>query len=135
MNITTVRLTAIAGALLLGVGLLIGFLPVHAAGVSCGSAFVKTDSAFVVDLAKAVRADRLGTDLDNPVGTQAACSDARSGRLVPAVVFLVLGGGGLLFAVVAGSAVKRAPRPGPMGPYGPAGPVPPYGPPCAGPHR
>lgn len=106
MNITTVRLTAIAGALLLGVGLLIGFLPVHAAGVSCGSAFVKTDNAFVVDLAKAVRADRLGTDLDNPVGTQAACSDARSGRLVPTVVLLVLGGVGLVAGVGMGASLN-----------------------------
>lgn len=129
MSRTTVRLSALTAFVLLAVGLLVGFLPVHAAGVNCGSAFVASNG---------LGANEIESELGLVPGAGdalSACSDARSGRLVPAVVFLVLGGGGLLFAVVAGSAVKRAPRPGPMGPYGPAGPVPPYGPPWAGPHR
>jgi hypothetical protein len=72
----------IAGGLL-AAGLVAGFVPVSASGVSCGSAFHGSDASAVSDYSSAL----MGLD----GGASGACSSARSTPRVLAWVLLVPG--------------------------------------------
>lgn len=95
------RVLGLLSAALLLVGGLLGLLPVHAAGVSCGSAFhASSGAADVADFTRAADADLDGVRLsDSLTPYSAACSDARSNRMTPAVIVLVLGGLGSVVAL------------------------------------
>jgi hypothetical protein len=69
-----------AGLVLLLAGLLLGFLPRSAQGVTCGSAFVASGKPYVSDLLGETR------------GARADCVDTRSGARTPAIVLLSVGG-------------------------------------------
>lgn len=87
------RVLALVSLALLLVGGLLGLLPVRAAGVSCGSAFHATSDADVADFTRTAGVDLDGVGLSGSLTPYSdACSDARSGRLTPAVIALVVGG-------------------------------------------
>lgn len=93
MMIDAKKAALILGGVLLGVGLLLGFLPISAMGTNCGSAFVED------------RVSPLSEELlDSMVGRGSsrdytgACQDAISGRRavalavgIPGLVLLVIG--------------------------------------------
>ena len=81
------RVLALVSVALLLVGALLGLLPMSVSGMNCGSAFVAPDDS---------------TTMSD------ACVDARSGRLTPALILLVLGGVGTIGALW----VYQAERPG-----------------------
>jgi hypothetical protein len=92
-----IRILLAAGLVLLAGGLILGFLPKTAAGVSCGSAFHGTDAATVADYGST-----LTGSLDAPPvgGYAAACADARSAAKTAPIVLLVLGGAALVSGIV-----------------------------------
>lgn len=103
------RVLALVSVALLLVGTLLGLLPTSVGGVNCGSAFVSSDDAGVKDFSDAINADRSGVFLDGSLTTTAdACAGARSGRLTPAIILLVLGGVGAIAAL----GVYQAENPG-----------------------
>jgi hypothetical protein len=85
-------LLAVAGALL-AAGVVAGFVPVSAAGVSCGSAFHASDSAQVADYSTALTGGGVGT-------AGASCDSKRSTWTVVAWMLLapglLLAGGGFV---------------------------------------
>lgn len=81
-------LTVLA-AVLIGVGALVGFIPVTSQGTSCGSAFVQSGDASVSDMAEALS----GRSSD----TRSTCTDLRSLVRIPALILLI-GGGVVLVA-------------------------------------
>jgi hypothetical protein len=85
---TAKALAGIAAALI-GVGALVGFIPVTSQGASCGSAFVQDNGASVLDLTEAMRG--------RSSGARATCTDMRSLIRIPALVFIV-GGAAVLVA-------------------------------------
>lgn len=89
---TTHKVLLIVGGALLGIGLLIGLLPVSADGASCGSALVASDDAVVSALAG------LGS-----FGAAEACDSLRSLLMIPAVVLMVAGGVTVIATLVARS--------------------------------
>jgi hypothetical protein len=92
----------VIAAILLGVGALVGFIPVTSQGVNCGSALVESSAARVADYANA-----FGGRL---TGHAASCKDLRSILRIPAIILLVGGGIGLLSAFI-----MRTNRLGPAG--------------------
>lgn len=80
------------GALVLGVGLLVGFVPTSTRGVSCGSAFVGSDAAAVADFGNTLVGGTLSPDGDL-MAMENACSDRRSVLRIPALALLVIGAG------------------------------------------
>lgn len=80
---------------MLGVGFLLGLLPVHTAGVSCGNAFEGSFESGAL-------AGRVVQD---------ECSDARSSRRTPAIILLVLGGVGSIGSLVVYQAAQKRRRP------------------------
>ena len=76
-----------AGLAVLVVGLLIGFLPTSAGGVSCGSAFVASTAAREADFADALAG---GDAIADRVNT---CQDRRGLLRIPAAAFIVVGAG------------------------------------------
>src|SRR5206468_6288537 len=94
---------AFVGIALLAVGLVVGLIPVHASGVSCGSAFRgSNDFAEVEDIKNAMRADAgIAPVPEDLSAIQHQCQTSRSDRLPLALVPLVLGAVLLLGAGVA----------------------------------
>lgn len=93
---------AIVGAVVLGIGLWLGNATVHAAGVSCGTAFGgQSDAAYVNDLTNAMEADSGGYAIapGNLSATENACSSSLDSRDTVAKA-ASYGGGGLLAAGV-----------------------------------
>jgi hypothetical protein len=91
----TIKLNALLltlGALLFGVGLILGLAPMSQSGANCGSAFSPSNDAVVSDYADALS----GFGVHDAAGQ---CRDALSGRrgislaLVIPGVLLALGGG------------------------------------------
>lgn len=72
----------IAAALLLAT-VIVGFAPVRAEGVNCGSAFHGTDDAAVADLGST-----LSGSLGPATNTQGACDSLRSIIRIPALLLL-----------------------------------------------
>jgi hypothetical protein len=73
------------GLAVLGVGALVGLIPVSSGGASCGSAFFGSDDAYVSDLVDS---------FSGVSGSRAdSCDDLRSLVRIPAIVLLVLGAG------------------------------------------
>lgn len=114
---------ALVGGLVLVAGLILGFVPVSAYGVSCGSAFAGSDDAEGADFARAIQADERGVILGDLDAVAGACDGSRS--LIRPFAFASLATAtGLLIAAVA---VKprhvqpRMPPPGQVG-YRPPGP-------------
>lgn len=95
---STSRVVALVGGVLLAAGLLLGFLPISASGGNCGSAFAPSQSAAVDDLVYLMQG------LRSP-GREAACDEAVSARRAPA---LAVGTPGLLLLVGAGYAAAQA---------------------------
>src|SRR4051794_12225442 len=81
-----VRACYAAAAVLLAIGLLIGFWPRSAEGDDCGSAFHPTDT-FAQDFAESLS----GGEPFNPSGEE--CSAAVSSMRLIAIIALVLGAG------------------------------------------
>lgn len=91
------RLVLLVGSVLLGVGLLLGFMPVTAEGFDCGSGFSASEKTGAEDYF------RILSGTGRPT-LSASCEDARSGRrsvalslAIPGGV-LLLGAGGTLIA-------------------------------------
>jgi hypothetical protein len=99
-----IRILLATGLVLLAGGLILGFLPKSAAGVSCGSAFHGTDAATVADYGSTLTGS---LDVPPAGGYAAACDDARSSAKTAPIVLLVLGG-----AALVGAAVVAAPSTG-----------------------
>ena len=102
MTIPIRQLTWLLGGLLLGIALVLGFMPVKATGIGCGTALTgQSDDAFVSDLTSSM----MGRLTDN----RSACSDAVASRRtvtfalgIPGAVLLLIGAAGL-----ANSAIGR----------------------------
>ena len=73
------------GVCLLVVGLVVGLVPVSSGGVSCGSAFVGSNEAYVRDLTSTLDSDGVSTNLAGD------CGSLRSVLRIPAVALLALG--------------------------------------------
>lgn len=74
---------SLLGAVLLGVGLFLGFSTVHASGVPCGSAFESSsDAAEVADLQSAMEADASGIRIapSDLSAVENACASALDSR-------------------------------------------------------
>src|SRR5437879_3785858 len=82
------------GIALIAAGLILGFTPIHREGASCGSAFLKNDSA-------SQGVDLTNTSVDKLSAISDACDAARSDRSPIAWVLLVPGGVALLIGLVA----------------------------------
>lgn len=96
---TTRRVLLLVGLVLLAGGLLMGFLPRSAGGVSCGSPFAASNqSAYTRDLVNSMYGQR--TDV------AAQCAAARSSGQVPAIILSVAGA-----MVLVGSAFVTPSRP------------------------
>jgi hypothetical protein len=83
---TTTRVMMLIGGVLLGVGLLLGFIPVSASGSSCGSAFVASNEGAVNDYATLLAGGSL-----SDATARADCEDARSMMRAPALALAVPG--------------------------------------------
>ncbi|MFI6296863.1 hypothetical protein ACIBEJ_35100 [Nonomuraea sp. NPDC050790] len=90
----TFKTMMIIAAVLLGVGAIVGFIPVSSQGVNCGSAFVASRDARVNDLTNALLQDG-GQSLVGRVNAEAGCSDLRSILRIPG--FILVGGGVVMF--------------------------------------
>jgi hypothetical protein len=105
MTIQIKHLAAIIGGCLLAAGLLLGFLPVKADGISCGTALTgQSNDAEVSDLTNAM----IGLPGTN---TKVACADSLSSRKatsfaigVPGMLLLAVGG----WLVMAGHGTQGA---------------------------
>lgn len=87
---TTRAAVVLAGLALAAAGLVLGLIPQSTAGVSCGSAFHRTDKAETADLTAAILADNGGPQPGPSVADR--CDDATTSRRIPAIVLLVVGG-------------------------------------------
>ena len=92
----TSRVLFLVGGVLLGIGLVLGFVPVSAGGASCGSAFVASDAAQVSDYATVLSGGSLGD-----AHAAGDCSASRSTWRVLSLALsvpglLVLGGGAVV---------------------------------------
>src|SRR5689334_17901837 len=85
----------IAGATLLGVSLLGGFIPMSAQGVNCGSSFQRSHDPLDRDLARSGGSASDGLAGLTPYSD--AC-DQRVGTFRPTIAVLMLAGAGLLLA-------------------------------------
>lgn len=73
MTVKLEQLLLVLGGTLLGVGLVLGLVPVKADGVTCGTALTgQTDDAFVSDLTASMMGKSTSTD--------SSCEDSLSGR-------------------------------------------------------
>ena len=82
------------GLALIAAGLILGFMPIHREGGSCGSAFLKNDSV-------SQGVDLTNTSDDKLTSISDACDAARSDRAPIAWVLLVPGGIALLIGLAA----------------------------------
>lgn len=99
------KILGLIGGLLILVALVIGFIPVSSQGANCGSAFVKSDDAFVSDLVGTM-AGGYGT-----VNAEGACDGLRSIILIPVAALLVIGGAlGAVAMVLASRVPPYTPR-------------------------
>lgn len=109
-------LLLLLGAVLLGVGLYLGYASVNRAGVDCGSGFGGvSQNADVSDLERAMEADRLGISDPNLTGTSDSCTSAVSDRdtLAKAVVIpgAVIGAAALLVLLFSWQTAPGPPEP------------------------
>ncbi|MEP9384534.1 hypothetical protein [Nocardioides sp. KR10-350] len=89
---------ALFGLVFVVAGLVLGYVPVHVSGVSCGSAFNPSDdAAYVRDLTHAMAGMGVSTDVTD------ACDSARSNWNMVAILLLVLGGLVLVVGAVVSS--------------------------------
>jgi hypothetical protein len=91
-NTPRTRLVALAAAGVLALGLAVGFLPLSAYGVTCGSAFVDSAEPFRADLRDTLGGAGLRTGVVG--GISAACHDRRAAWRNVAVLVLAAGGAG-----------------------------------------
>ena len=107
MTITLKQLLLVLGGILLAIGIILGFMPVKASGVHCGSALTgKSDDAFTADFRDSLGG---GPNADGSLGLSPhgdACDESISSRRT---ISLALGIPGLL--LVAGSAFVKTPEP------------------------
>lgn len=109
MHGLAVRRLAIVAALVLAVGLVVGFLPYSANAAPCGSPFVPTSDPFEADL-QDTWADAADIAAAADVGShQDACADRRTARRAAAIAFVGIGAIGLAWAWY-GRAIGRSPR-------------------------
>lgn len=92
------RVIALVGGVLLVAGLLLGFMPVRAGGVDCGSAFAPSNQGLAEDYFEALSGL---PDSDH----NGDCKDATSGRMtvslvlaIPGALLLIAGAGSELYA-------------------------------------
>lgn len=95
-------LLSIGGVILLA-GVVLGFVPMTAHGVSCGSALKGNSAARVSDLVDSF------SSVDG--GAEAACDDKRS-TYRPIVWTLIVAGGALVFIGAVAGTPKSRPQPG-----------------------
>ncbi|WP_157253216.1 hypothetical protein [Nonomuraea typhae] len=91
---TTFKKLMIVAVVLLGVGAIVGFVPVSSQGVNCGSAFVESRDARVNDLTNALLSEN-GQSLSGRVNAAAGCSDLRNLLRIPG--FILVGAGVVAF--------------------------------------
>jgi hypothetical protein len=93
MTVKLEQLLMLIGAILLGIAIIFGFMPVKANGISCGAALTgQSDEAHVQDLTNSMTG--FGS-MDN----DASCEDSVSGRRtvtfalgIPGIALLAIGG-------------------------------------------
>lgn len=102
MSTAGARVLTWAGLALLGVGLLVGVLPLKVSGSNCGSALFKSGDAYGDDLLSSMTGR-------GPMDRTERCDDKRSMVRLVVVPFLALGAGGALVGVIGwASAAERA---------------------------
>lgn len=98
------RVLSVLAAVLFGLGVVVGLVPVSAGGTSCGAGFWPSDDARVQDFTNAMIADSQGTsmqDFGGIGGAAAACTDLLSVVRIPAFALIVVSAGvGIASAVV-----------------------------------
>lgn len=101
----TARILLALGFALFAGGLVLGFIPKTADGISCGSAFKASTDAAVADYGSTLT----GSYTDPPLSGSYArdCADTRTAAKAPAVTLLVIGG-----ALIAAGAVTALPSTG-----------------------
>lgn len=103
MSTAAARALTWAGLALLGVGLLVGVLPLKVSGSSCGSALFASDDAYGDDLLSSMTGR-------GPMDRSDRCDDKRSTVRLVVIPFLVLGAGGMLVGGVGWAAAAERAR-------------------------